>query len=43
MKRSVLDLLDPSNDPEFFWQVTSGPLCDNNHTVALNLHTEFAY
>jgi hypothetical protein len=22
-----LDLLDPSNDPEFFWQVISGPLC----------------
>jgi hypothetical protein len=25
MKRSFLDLLDPSNDPEFFWQVISGP------------------
>jgi hypothetical protein len=22
-----LDLLDPSNDPEFFWQVISGPPC----------------
>jgi hypothetical protein len=22
-----LDLLDPSNDPEFFWQVISGPAC----------------
>jgi hypothetical protein len=25
MKRGFLDLLDPSNDPEFFWQVISGP------------------
>jgi hypothetical protein len=27
MKRGFLDLLDPSNDPEFFWQVISGPPC----------------
>jgi hypothetical protein len=27
MKRVFLDLLDPSNDPEFFWQVISGPPC----------------
>jgi hypothetical protein len=26
MKRVFLFLLDPSNDPEFFWQVISGPL-----------------
>jgi hypothetical protein len=25
MKRGFLYLLDPSNDPEFFWQVISGP------------------
>jgi hypothetical protein len=25
MKRGFLGLLDPSNDPEFFWQVISGP------------------
>jgi hypothetical protein len=25
MKRGFLDLLGPSNDPEFFWQVISGP------------------
>jgi hypothetical protein len=25
-----LDLLDPSNDPEFFWQVISGPPCIMN-------------
>jgi hypothetical protein len=27
MKRGFLDLLDPSNDPDFFWQVISGPPC----------------
>jgi hypothetical protein len=27
MKRGFFDLLDPSNDPEFFWQVISGPPC----------------
>jgi hypothetical protein len=27
MKRGFLDLLDPFNDPEFFWQVISGPPC----------------
>jgi hypothetical protein len=27
MKVGFLDLLDPSNDPEFFWQVISGPPC----------------
>jgi hypothetical protein len=27
MKRGFFDLLDPSNDPEFFWQVISGPSC----------------
>jgi hypothetical protein len=27
MKRGFLDLLDPSNDPEFVWQVISGPPC----------------
>jgi hypothetical protein len=27
MKRGFVDLLDPSNDPEFFWQVISGPPC----------------
>jgi hypothetical protein len=27
MKGFFLDLLDPSNDPEFFWQVISGPPC----------------
>jgi hypothetical protein len=27
MKRCFLDLLDLSNDPEFFWQVISGPPC----------------
>jgi hypothetical protein len=27
MKGVFLDLLDPSNDPEFFWQVISGPPC----------------
>jgi hypothetical protein len=27
MKRGFLDLLGPSNDPEFFWQVISGPAC----------------
>jgi hypothetical protein len=27
MKSGFLDLLDPSNDPEFFWQVISGPPC----------------
>jgi hypothetical protein len=26
-KWGFLDLLDPSNDPEFFWQVISGPAC----------------
>jgi hypothetical protein len=26
-KWGFLDLLDPSNDPEFFWQVISGPPC----------------
>jgi hypothetical protein len=25
MKKGFRDLLDPSNDPEFFWQVISGP------------------
>jgi hypothetical protein len=27
MKRGFVDLLDPSNDPEFLWQVISGPPC----------------
>jgi hypothetical protein len=27
MKRGFLNLLDPSSDPEFFWQVISGPPC----------------
>jgi hypothetical protein len=27
MKRGFLELLDPSNDPEFFWQLISGPPC----------------
>jgi hypothetical protein len=27
MKRGFLDLLDTSNEPEFFWQVISGPPC----------------
>jgi hypothetical protein len=26
-EQGFLDLLDPSNDPEFFWQVISGPPC----------------
>jgi hypothetical protein len=25
IKMGFPDLLDPSNDPEFFWQVISGP------------------
>jgi hypothetical protein len=29
-KWGFLDLLDPSNDPEFFWQVISGPPCIND-------------
>jgi hypothetical protein len=33
MKRGFLDLLDPSNDPEFFWQVISGPACIFRYTV----------
>jgi hypothetical protein len=28
-KGGFLDLLDPSNHPEFFWQVISGPPCIN--------------
>jgi hypothetical protein len=40
MKRGFLDLLDPSNDPEFFWQVISGPPCIkaplNSETFAIN-------
>jgi hypothetical protein len=27
MNRGFFDLLDLSNDPEFFWQVISGPPC----------------
>jgi hypothetical protein len=34
MKRGFLDLLDPSNDPEFFWQVISGPPCIYMYTYS---------
>jgi hypothetical protein len=40
MKRGFLDLLDPSNDPEFFWQVISGPPCiRKNGTAVKNLQS----
>jgi hypothetical protein len=32
-----LDLLDPSNDPEFFWQVISGPPCIISDIVKPNI------
>jgi hypothetical protein len=38
MKRGFLDLLDPSNDPEFFWQVISGPPCIFLNVFYLHYH-----
>jgi hypothetical protein len=41
MKRGFLDLLDPSNDPDFFWQVISGPSCIFQYALLYEMFTEF--
>jgi hypothetical protein len=41
MKRGFLDLSDPSNDPEFFWQVISGPPCINRHSVLYSVEITY--
>jgi hypothetical protein len=39
-----LDLLDSSNDPEFFWQVISGPPCIKIFAEIIeNVQNEFYY